>query len=162
MTRLSWIPLTLLLVAGCEPDVPATGGTSSPDAAIPPAPPSTSPTELAERLPASINGRDRQSLDQSTDAALGAEVTHVSAGYGDPAAVTLDITDYGTAEMTKMMGHGWALAPDADRLAGLPVQRDSAATTARVLVGDRMLVQATAPTLAEAERALRTVRLELP
>ena len=146
----------LIAVAGCGPPAGSPETPAAADAG-PPAPPSTAPSALADWLPASLDGRDRQSLDQTVDAALGAEVTRVSAGYGDPPAVTLSVTDFGTADMTTMMGHGWALAPGAERLDGRPVQRD--ASTVRVLADGRYLVEAEAPTVAEAEGALRSVRL---
>ena len=157
--RFSLLLALLLAATGCGPgaDTPAPAADGAP---VPPAPPATTPTALAEWLPASFEGQDRQSLEQTADAALGAEVTSVSAGYGQPPAVTLTVTDFGTAEMTRMMGHGWALAPGADRLGGRPLQRDSAAATVRTLVSDRYLVEATAPTVAQAERALQSVRVD--
>ena len=145
----------LLAVAGCGTDSPSASADTAP---VPPAPPPTAPLDLAEWLPASLDGQERQSLDQSVDAALGAEVTRVAAQYGDSGAPTLSVTDFGTAEMAEMMGHGWALAPGADRLDGRPVQRDQAAGVVRVVSGGRYLVEATAPSVAQAEQAIQSVR----
>ncbi len=152
--RLFAFLMVLLAVPACAP-----AEDSAPAGAAPsvPAPPRTSTGALAERLPPSVDGLGRQSLDVTTDGALGAEVTRATATYGDPAVVTLSLTDFGTIEMAEMMGHGWALAPGVDRLDGRPVQRDSSASTVRLLTDGRTLAEATAATLTEAERALRDI-----
>ena len=147
--------LALLAVSACAP---ADGSTPAEAEAPVPAAPNAPSNTLAERLPQTVDGHDRQSLDVSTDGALGAQVTRATATYGDPPTVTLALTDFGTIEMAEMMGHGWALAPGVDQLDGMPVQRDSSASTVRLLTDGRTLAEATAPTLAEAERALHAVR----
>lgn len=124
----------------------------------PPAPPEVAPVELAELLPASLLGHERESLDASRDSALGAEIAEVQARYGEAA---LSITDFATTEMADMMGHGWANAPGAETILGHPGQRETAASSAtvRIVVNGRFLVEATATSEQDAMAALETVDL---
>ena len=141
--------LCLLLLAGCgaEPAPPPT----------PPAPPAVEPVALAEALPPTLLGRDRQSLDTSAEAALGAEVTEATAEYGE---VTVSLTDFQTAEMTEMMGYA-ELAASPEQYLGHPVRREQAAgrATTSVLVGGRALVEVTAGSRADADAALAALDL---
>ena len=143
----------LALTACGDADAPGAPGSAE----VPPTPPSTRPTALAARLPETVDGRPRQSLDTTTDQALGAEVSRVSADYGP---VSLTLTDFGTAEMAEMMGHGWGAAAGAETLAGRPVQRDRLTSTVRVMVGGRYLAEAEAETVDQAESALAEVSLD--
>ena len=145
----------LLAVPACAPadDAPSVEAGVAPPV---PAPPDATP--LAERLPMELDGRPRQSLDVSVDGALGAEVTRVEADYGE---ITLAVSDFGTAEMTEMMGHGWGLTAGAETFQGYPVQRDSAGRsyTVRVRVGGHHMAEATAGTRRDAEAALTSLDL---
>ncbi len=142
--------LFFLLLIGC-------GAETAPETPTPPAPPPVEPIELAEALPPSLLGQDRQSLDTSVQAALGAEVTKVAAEYGD---VTVSLTDFQTAEMTQMMGYAGLAASD-ERYLEHPVQRSRAAglATTSILVGGRALVEVTAGSSEEADSALSELSL---
>ena len=154
MRRLSL--LALVALAACNPDAGPAAGPPEP-----PATPSTAPLDLADALPDRLDGADRQSLEQSVDAALDAEVRRVEATYADGA--TLAVTDFGTPDMTMMMGHGWGLQPGAETLDGAPVQRDTLARpmAVRLLIGGRYLVEGTADTVGDAEGAVSAVTLGL-
>ena len=150
MSRTTPLLFCLLLLVGC-------GAETAPEPPTPPAPPPVEPVELAEALPASLLGRDRQSLDASAQAALGAEVTKAAAEYGE---VTVALTDFQTLEMARMMGYAGLAASD-ERYLGHPVERSQAANSAAtsLLIGDRVLVEVTAGSSEEADAALAELDL---
>lgn len=150
--RVVWCAL-LLGLSACGAD------TAPETASAPPTPPEVAPVALAEMLPDSVLGRARQSLDQSRDGALGAEIERAQAQYRE---IDVSITDFKTAEMTGMMGYGWALAPDAERVAGHPGVLDTAAHSAsvQIVVGERYLIEATAASEEDAMAAIQA--LDLP
>lgn len=106
-----------LLAAGCaDADRPA------------PAVPDTAAADaLGARFPDTLAGLARTSLQTDTDAALGASVTNVEARYGadnslgEP-SLEIYLTDYGTAEMSEMMGLAWGLSGETDYRAGSEAQ----------------------------------------
>lgn len=152
--RPSFLASAVLLLSACGGDGP------TPDApATPPAPVAVVVTDLADLLPAAVAGHARTSLDRTVDAALDAEVVRVAADYGP--AGTLTVTDFGTPEMTEMMGYGWGLAGGGETFGRYAAQTDTlgAGATVRVVADGRYVVEATAPTLDGARAAAREVGL---
>lgn len=145
------IAILTLVLAACGP------GQEPPTTPSPPAPSAPS-IGMGELLPLRLLGRDRESLDVQRDSALGAQIETASARYDD---VTVTVTDFGSAEMAEMMGHGWANLPTAERIAGQPGQRESlgGAASVRVLIGQRVLVEAAAATDARASEAMDALDL---
>ena len=102
------------LAAGCTessaPPPPAV-----PDAAVADA--------LAGRFPETLGGLARTSVQTDTDAALGASVASAAARYGadnstGAPSVEVFVTDYGTAEMSEMMGLAWGVGGELEYEAG--------------------------------------------
>lgn len=110
------------------------------------------PVELSEALPDMLLGRDRQLLDVSRDAALDAEVVRATARYSE---ITVALADFGSSEMTTMMGYG-RLAASETQTMGFPSVRETVTDSAvvRLLISDRVLVEVTAGSDAVADSAL--------
>ena len=151
MRRATTILSFLLALSACGADE------TTPDIPSPPAPPAIEPIALADVLPPTLLGRDRQSLDTSAQAALGAEVTTATARYRE---ITVTLTDFQTAEMTEMMGYA-GLAASEERYLGHPVRREQAASssTTALLMDGRALVEVTAGSQADADSALAALDL---
>ena len=115
-------------------------------------------------LPAEVAGLDRAGLVDSTDAALGAEVTRAVASYG-AADVRLAVADLGSADMAEMMGYGWGLGGRAsESVGGHPAQASGGGAgrphTYRALVAGRFLVEAVSADAALARTAVAAVDLD--
>ena len=153
MFRATTTLLCLLALSACASD-PAPGADASGADASAAAP---EPIALADALPETLLGRERQSLDTDADAALGAEVSEATARYGE---ITVALTDFQTAEMAQMMGYA-GLAAETERYLGHPVQRTEAASSAaaEVLIDGRVLVEVTAGSAAAADSALAALDL---
>lgn len=136
----------------------ACGPSQEPTPAEPPPTPGAVSIGMGELLPQTLLGRDRQSLDVQQDSALGAGIETARARYGE---IEVAVTDFGSAEMAEMMGHGWANAPGAEQIAGHPAQRDESAGRAatRIVIGRRVLVETTAASDAEASSAMEALDL---
>ena len=107
-----------VLAAGCAessaPPPPAAPD-AAPDAAVADA--------LAARFPETLGGLARASVQTDTDAALGASVASAAARYGaadstGAPSVEVFVTDYGTAEMSEMMGLAWGVGGGTDDRSG--------------------------------------------
>lgn len=149
--RLALLSLVLGLAACNAAD-------ETPPAAPPPTPPEVEAVALGDMLPDALLGQDRLSLGLSRDGALGAEVERAHAQYGE---IDVAVTDFGSAEMTEMMGYAWALAPGAERIQGHPGvwKRAARSASVRIVVGGRFLVEVTAPSESDALAGLQALDL---
>ena len=120
---------------------------------------------LGEWLPDEVAGLARAAVVDSTDAALGAEVTRAVARYGPGPDVRLAVADLGSSDMAEMMGYGWGLGGRATEAIGAHPARSGGGVagrpyTHRALVAGRFLVEAESPDAALAEAAVAAVDLD--